>query len=87
MPTNLRCWRVMLSYRIPKTNSPGRRYRDNLRIGVVAETIERAIEAAKQTIPTGGDCVRVWAAQDQGAIDVLALEDNADESIEESVDA
>ncbi len=68
-------WNVHVSY-LPLANSEGdRRYRECLRIRVLAYTLEEAAAAAKQDprLPNGDIELRVTDVHAQGVIDMTAI--------------
>ncbi len=64
-------WSIRLSYRRPPDPERARRWRENMQVGVVADRIEEAIDAAKEMIPEGADEVLVWGANHHGTVDVI----------------
>ena len=69
-------WIVNLSYLAPELHKVGvdkvKRWRENKEVGVVAPTIQQAIEAAIRVgVPEGGQQVKVWSANHRGRVDVI----------------
>ena len=67
----MRHWSVRLSYLEGPPGCGRHPRRANMIVGVVAESIEQAIAAAKGTIPQGASDPRVWAATHLGEVDVV----------------
>jgi len=66
-------WHVRLSYLSPSSLRQG--CRDNAILGIVAPTIENAIELAKLVgVPEGGEDVKVWSASHGGGVHAMMME-------------
>jgi hypothetical protein len=62
-------WIVTLSYEHPKTDKYPRSYRDNARVGVVAETCELAMTLAKNIgVPAGCADGKIWSVSHHGEV-------------------
>ena len=69
-------WLIRLSYLGPDVHKVGpgkvRRWRENAEVGVVAPTIQYAIEEAiEKGVPEGGEEVKVWSASHRGRVDAI----------------
>lgn len=64
---NMRHWTVHLTYM-----NPGQKYRQDAKLGVLAETLEEAIADARvRGVPDDAEEVAVWSANHQGILDLI----------------
>lgn len=75
----MRHWNIKLSYLPPVQDRLGRRWRQDASVGVLAETLQRAIELAIKSLPTGATEPIVWSAHHLGKVDVMDVAKHSDE--------